>query len=185
MNPTCSGNCRRLFTAGALCAELLHLGWEHTHGGVIAHHLLGNPELPAFSNWWGVLLIPFLAWWLVGRIGASVQARTDELIRGRRGMRINPWGGFAVALVYGAAMAIEFSTGSSLVSWLFFALPVLALVIRLWQAQYVLGFVFGMTFVFGAVLPTIIASVIAMLSWTVHAVASALRRRLRSPGGLA
>lgn len=173
MNATCSGHCRRLFTAGALCAELLHLGWEHTHGGVIAHHLLGNPELPAFSNWWGVLLIPVLAWWLVGRIGAQVQARID------------PWIGFAAALGYGAAMAVAFSTGSSLVSWLFFALPVLALVLRLWLAQYVLGFVFGMTFVFGAVLPTIIASVIAALSWTVHAVASAVRRRLRSPGGLA
>lgn len=175
MNATCSGHCRRLFTAGALCAELLHLGWEHTHGGVIAHHLLGNPELPAFSNWWGVLLIPVLAWWLVGRIGAQVQAQA----------RIDPWIGFAAALVYGAAMAVAFSTGSSLVSWLFFALPVLALVLRLWQAQYVLGFVFGMTFVFGAVLPTIIASVIATLSWTVHAVASAVRRRLRPPGGLA
>jgi len=181
MNLTCSGNCRFVFTIAALCAELFHLGWEHTHGGVLAHHLLNNPELPAISNWWGALLIPLLAWWLVGRIDARVAARR----RGQEHGRIAPWTGFVAALAYGAAMATAFALGSPLVEILFFALLACALLLRTWHAQYVLGFVLGMTFVFGAVLPALIAGVIAALSWTVHLVAGAVWRRLRTPGGLA
>lgn len=181
MNVTCSSNCRLVFTLAALCAELLHLGWEYTHGGVPAHHLLNNPDLPALSNWWGLLVIPALTWHLVGRIQTRVLARR----RGRERGRIDPWSGFAAALLYGAAMATAFALGSSLVELLFFGLLACALLLRAWHAQYVLGFVFGMTFVFGALLPTLVAAVIAALSWSVHAVVGALRRRLRPPGGLA
>jgi len=181
MNATCSANCRLVLTVAALCAELFHLGWEHTHGGVLAHHLLANPDLPAVSNWWGVLLVPLLTWWLVGRIERSVQARR----RGARRGVIAPWTGFVGALVYGGALATAFSLGSPLVNQLFFALPALALVLRLWRAEFVLGFVLGMTFVFGAVLPTLIAGVVAVLSWAVHAAAGAVWRRLRPQDGLA
>lgn len=181
MNATCTANCRLVLTVAALCAELLHLGWEYTHGGVVAHHVLNNPELPAISNWWGALLIPILTWWLVGRIGRSVAARRRGTERGG----IAPWTGFVAALVYGGALATAFSLGSPVVDFLFFGMLALALVIRAWRAEFVLGFVLGMTFVFGAVLPTLIAGVIAALSWVVHAVVGAVWRRLRPSGGLA
>ena len=184
MHATCSANCRLVLSVSALCAELFHLGWEYTHGGVFAHHLLNNPDMPAISNWWGLLVIPLLTWWLVGRIQRSVMAR-------RRGGELNyqrggivPWTGFVAALVYGAALAIAFSLGSPFVNYLFFALLALALVIRAWRAEFVLGFVLGMTFVFGAVLPTLIAGVVAALSWVAHAVAGVVWRRLRPRGGL-
>lgn len=180
MNANCAANCRLVLTVAALCAELFHLGWEYTHGGVLAHHLLANPDLPAISNWWGALLVPLLTWWLVGRIGHSVQARRRGLERGV----IAPWTGVIGALVYGGALATAFSLGSPLVNYLFFALPALALVVRAWRAEFVLGFVLGMTFVFGAVLPTLIAGVVAALSWVAHAVAGVVWRRLRPRGGL-
>lgn len=180
MNATCSANCRLVLTVAALCAELFHLGWEHTHGGVLAHHLLNNPDLPAISNWWGALVIPLLTWWLVGRIQRSVMARR----RGQERGAIAPWTGFVGAVVYGGALSTAFSLGSPTVELLFFALLALALVIRAWRAEFVLGFVLGMTFVFGAVLPTLIAGVIAALSWLVHAGVGAVWRRLRPRSGL-
>lgn len=181
MNATCSANCRLVLTVAALCAELFHLGWEHTHGGVLAHHILNNPDLPAISNWWGALLVPLLTWWLVGRIGRSVAARQ----RGQQRSAIAPWTGFVGALVVGGALATAFALGSPVVELLFFALLALALIVRAWRAEFVLGFVLGMTFVFGAVLPTLIAGVIAALSWAVHAAVGAVWRRLRPRGGLA
>lgn len=180
MNATCSANCRLVLTVAALCAELFHLGWEHTHGGVLAHHLLNDPDLPAISNWWGALLIPLLTWWLVGRIGRSVAARQ----RGQERSAIAPWTGFVGALVYGGALATAFSLGSPVAELLFFALLALALIVSAWRAEFVLGFVLGMTFVFGAVLPTLIAAVLAALSWVAHAAAGAVWRRLRPRSGL-
>lgn len=47
---------RLILAASAFATEVLHLGWEYTHGGVTAHHLLNNPELPAISYWWGLLV---------------------------------------------------------------------------------------------------------------------------------
>jgi hypothetical protein len=47
---------------------------------------------------------------------------------------------------------------------LFFGLFALAVQLPLYRAEHVLGFVVGMTFTFGAVLPTIIGAVFATLS---------------------
>jgi hypothetical protein len=42
--------------------------WGHFHGGVPAHHILNQKDLPEISNWWGGLLLPILTWFLFGRI---------------------------------------------------------------------------------------------------------------------
>ena len=44
----------------------------------------------------------------------------------------------------------------------------LALMLPVYRAECVLGFVLGMTFTFGAILPTVVASVIAAFSALVH-----------------
>lgn len=177
MFATRSNRYRNVLTVIALCAELAHLGWEYTHGGVLVHHLLANPDLPGISNWWGLLVIPVLTWWLAGRIDVRVQASRRGM--GRSGMP--PWVGFVGALLYGAALATAFALGSPLVDWLFFALPVLGVVLRAWRAEFVLGFILGMTFVFGAVLPTLMATVVAALSRGLHLLGGWIWRWLR-PG---
>lgn len=171
----------RLFlTLVFLAAELLHLGWEHAHGGVLSHHLLANPDLPAVSNWWGVLLIPVLSWWLLG----GVQRRAAER-RERHHAGIPPWAGFIAALGYGAVLSTLFAFGSPAVDFLFLGLLALGVVVCLCRPEFVLGFVLGMTFVVGAVLPTMFAFVIAGFSWLLHALYGAVKRRLRPRGGIA
>ena len=168
---------RLLLTLLALCAELGLLAREHFNGGVLAHHLLANPDLPAVSNWWGLLLVPLLTWWTVGSVGRRAQRAASE----GRALKPAPLLAFLCALAYGGGMAALFAAGNPLVDYLFFGLLGLALVVRLWHPEYLLGFVLAMSFVAGPILPAMFGAVIALFSWLVHTAARALWRRLR-PG---
>ena len=165
---------RLMLTALALVFELAHLSWEYAHGGVLAHHLLNRAALPAISNWWGILLIPALTWYLVSRM----QRRLAQRGASTRAVLA----GFLASLAYGAALALAFSMGQELVTYLFLGLFVMALLAPAYRAEYVLGFVLGMTLTFGAVLPTIIACVIAALSRLTHWLFGSVWRLIQKRG---
>lgn len=149
---------RPALAAAAFLLEIAHLAWEHFHGGVVSHHLLANPDLPAVSNWWGLLIVPALTWWLVGRIEQRMASGSPRAVAA----------GFVAALVYGALLAAAFVSKFEAIDLVFFALLAIGLVVPIYRAQFVLGFVLGMTFTFGAVLPVIIASLLAAGSALAH-----------------
>lgn len=160
---------RLLLTSAVALAEVLHLTWEHLQGGVVSHHLLNRPDLPAISNWWGLVVLPALAWFLIGRI----QARGTSPSRGTPALPV-AWR-FLAALLYGAGLAMAFALGyEAVTSAMFFGLFALAVVLPIFRAEYFLGFVLGMTFVFGAVLPTLIACIFALLSAVLHPLARSI-----------
>ena len=168
MNAVPAHRMRLMLTALALVFELAHLGWEHSHGGVLAHHLLNRADLPAISNWWGLLLIPALTWYLVGRM----QRRISQGGANKRAVLA----AFVGALAYGASLALAFTMGHEVVTYLFLGLIVAASLVPAYRAEYVLGFVLGMTFTFGAVLPTLIACVLATFSRITHWLCGAVWR---------
>ncbi len=150
----------------ALLAEMAHLCWEHFHGGVLRHHILNRADLPAISNWWGLLLLPALTWHLIGRINKRSAALAD----GKSSALPNSvLAGFAGSLLFGVLLSSCFSFGyATLVDYVFEGLLLLALLLPVYRAECVLGFVLGMTFVFGVVLPAAIASIIAAVSMLIH-----------------
>ena len=130
------------------------LGWQHLHGGVPAHHLLADHTLPALSNWWGLLTLPLLAWFLLGRIERRRVARP----RAAHG----DFAAFTGAVVFGAVLSLLFTAGqNSAIDTMMLALALLALFYPVHRAACVLGFVVGMTWTFGAVLPMIAAALFA------------------------
>lgn len=138
------------FPIAALVFAMAHLVFEHVTGGVQSHHFLADPELPAISNWFGLLTLP-----LVG------------LATGFRLQRPNS--AFLGALVYGAVLAISFEFGASMLTNIaFFGLIACAVAFPIYRAEYILGFLMGMTFTFGGVLPLIIALVFATISIVVR-----------------
>jgi uncharacterized membrane protein YeaQ/YmgE (transglycosylase-associated protein family) len=162
-----NGSTPRLLPYGlglALLATAAHLGWESTHGGVQSHHLLNRADLPAISNWWGLLFLPVLGW-LASRV-------VDHRVASRGGTVARALAAFAGALLLGAALSVAFATRSqAAASGIFFSILAAGLVVRTYRAEYVFGFVLGMTFVFGSVLPTLVASVAATISAVSHLVA--------------
>lgn len=139
------------------------LGWEATHGGIGAHHLLADPSKPAISNAWGLLVVPGL-----GALAALVVARRartgDAVAVVRRALWL--WAG---ALAAGAALAIAFMLGPPGASDAI-ALAALAagLVVRSYRGEAAFGFVLGMMAAVGPVLPLLFVVVAATLSATAH-----------------
>lgn len=142
---------RLVLTAAAGVAMACMLAWEYFNGGVVSHHFLARSDMPSISNWWGLVVIPALAWTLLGRIGER-----------------NAIPGFAGAFLFGAVLSTFFATGHQ--EWcghMVMALPVLALFFAIYRAECILGFVIGMTFVFGPVLPLLAATVFAAMGFIV------------------
>ncbi|MEO6279968.1 hypothetical protein [Roseateles sp.] len=154
---------RLILVSLALLAEACHLGWEALHGGIVSHHLMQSDALPGLSNAWGVLIVPALAAWAAGRLL-------------RPGVAARNWLpvtlGFALPLLLGAALSLAFQLKlQALTEAIFFGLLLLALLVPAHRPESLLGFVLGMSWTFGAVIPTLVGGVIAGLSWLLRGVA--------------
>lgn len=160
----------------AFAAAAAHLAWEATHGGIRSHHLLNQADLPAISNGWGLLVLPVLGWMTAWFVGRRAMTRAHAASRALAAF----CGALAVGLALAAAFRMELS---GVAAGLFFAVLLSGLVLRTYRAEYVFGFVLGMTFVFGSVLPTMVAVVAGTVSVLAHFVGypavAALYRRLR------
>ena len=148
--------------------EMAHLAWEQLNDGIKSHHFLAMKEMPAISNWWGLLLLPILAWFLAG----SIQKRIDFQSNGKDSksqvLASIVVGGVA-SLIFGILLSFFFTNGNeNITAYLFFGMLLLALILPIYRAECLLGFVLGMTFTFGAVLPAFIGSIVAALSALVH-----------------
>jgi len=155
MNKSMFFKFRLYFTGMVTLAIWALLAWNFTHGGVPSHHMLAQEDLPSFSNWWGGLLLPLLTWYLLYR----VQKRVPD-----GALPLNVVYGFIGALVYGTLLATFFTFGNTDMSGLLFqGVFLLALFFPIYRSEYLLGFVLGMTYTFGAVLPTGIGAILALI----------------------
>ena len=192
MNEQQAKRIRIYLTVAVLLAEIGHLAWEHFHGGIASHHFLNRADMPAVSNGWGLLLLPAISWFLGGialrRSIATAAAATINAPGGQAeaaGLARGVFVGFFAGLLFGVSLAATFSLGyQDVTSILFFGMLLLALVFRVYRAECVLGFVLGMTFTFGAILPALVASVTAVISAVAHRVLYPLARRVWMALGL-
>ena len=151
-------------TAAVTLAELAHLAWEHFHGGIRSHHFLNSADMPAISNAWGALLLPALAWFLSAFIEKRIALNPAAKDSSQK-LPTSIVVGFLGALLFAILLSASFTSGyETITEYLFMGVLLLALLLPVYRAECVLGFVLGMTFTFGAILPTVVASVIAVFS---------------------
>lgn len=162
---------RTYFTAMIALAELAHLAYEHFHGGIPNHHFLHDPNMPSISNAWGIMLLPALAWYFCGRVQQRIANNAKQ------SQRIVLF--FFSALVFGLALSTAFTLGQESISgWLFQAMLLGAVFLPLYRAEILFGFILGMTYTFGAILPSIIGSLVALLSMLIQRLIWPTLRRL-------
>lgn len=160
----------------------VQLLWEHTHGGIVRHYLLQREDLPSFSNAWGLLTLPLLAFaaiWFVKRRIRRAGARKPGTSEGEAHQREHASCrtrmekfvaiGFLGGLVLGGLMAFFWAMGlSDYMPFLMLFPLVLAFFVPTYRPECLLGFVLGMSWTFGGVLPVGIGLLLALGSWMIY-----------------
>lgn len=137
--------------------------WNYYNGGVPSHHILNDKNLPEISNWWGALLLPLLSWGLFYRIKNRAVENIDSELKGS-GFQMNIIYGFIGALFSGILLSVFFTLGyANFPAYVLLLILMSGLFFPIYRAEYILGFVIGMTFTFGAVLPAGIAFILALI----------------------
>jgi hypothetical protein len=144
------------------------LAWDHFHGGVPSHHILAREDLPEISNWWGGILLPLLTLFLSYRIEKRLskqQGQNTPFTKIPRSILI----GFLVSLLYGITLATFFSFGNTeMPGYMLIGIFGISAFYPTYRAECLLGFVLGMTYTFGAVLPTGIGSILALIGAVIY-----------------
>jgi hypothetical protein len=144
--------------------ELGHLFWEHFNGGVLSHHLLNRSDFPAISNWWGIIILPLLAWFSTTRIkkritfplnGVSIAPKIQN------GILIGFFGMLIVSILQ--SLAFEFGY-QNITMYMALGVLITGLFLPIYRAECILGHVLGAVFAFGPVIPFIGISVMASVS---------------------
>ncbi|MEQ9310646.1 MAG: hypothetical protein RLN90_14410 [Balneolaceae bacterium] len=141
-----------------------HLLWEHLNGGVLSHHLLHSSDFPAISNWWNIVVLPFLAWFSTTRIKKRITFRSDDVSDGRmipNGILIGFFGMLIVSLLQ--SVAFEFGY-ESITMYMALCVLLIGLFLPIYRAEYILGHVLGATFTFGSIIPIMGFLIIATIS---------------------
>jgi hypothetical protein len=135
------------------------LAWEYTHGGFQSHHILRRKDLPELQNWWGGILLPILTWFLLYRI----QKRPESIVSKRVIY------GFLVAFAIAASIiTFVYLDIHDVPRYLLISILVTALFYPIYRAECLLGFILGMTLSFGAVLPTFIGCILAIIGFLIY-----------------
>lgn len=141
-----------------------HLLWEHLNGGVLSHHLLNSSDFPAISNWWEIVILPFLAWFSTIRIKKRITFRSYDVSAGGKiptGILIGFFGILLVSLLQ--SVAFEFGY-ENITMYMALCVLLTGLFLPIYRAECILGHVLGATFTFGPIIPIIGILVIAAIS---------------------
>lgn len=139
------------------------LFWDYYHGGVPSHHLLNRKDLPKISNWWGGIVLPLATYISLNSIKKRINF---DPVLNKQNLKTQFLWPFIIALLYAVSIAVSFSTGNSQISGLLFpAIFVIALFFPIYKSEYFLGFIIGLTYTFGGVLPILIGLFLAIIGF--------------------
>lgn len=152
---------RILITITSTVAFALILLKEHLTDGIATHYLLHDKDLPGFSNWWGLITIPAITWLaliLIEKNSHKDSSKNTELR-------------FLAAFLFGISMCFAwFFDLETLMSYSMIGIIVLSVFIKMNRPELFLGYVLGMMYTFGAVLPIIIATVLVIIFTLTNAI---------------
>lgn len=129
---------------------VFHLSWEYLNGGVVRHHLLQDQNLPAFSNWWEILILPLFTLFSFSRLknrltGLSENKIPKKIIFAFLGM-----------ILFCIIQSITFLYGQiNLTMYLTLGMLGVGLFLPIYKVEYIFGYLLGSSFMFGPVIPFI------------------------------
>ncbi|MFT3705128.1 MAG: hypothetical protein QM802_22365 [Agriterribacter sp.] len=159
---------RLIITVIIIVLTLGWLTWVHFHGGVPSHHMLDQNDLPAISNWWSGLLLPVLAWILLGKIKTRIEKQT-EAGKQYKSKLVGILVRFIIGLFLGIILSVSFTYNfKPFLDNVLYLLLLLSFILPIFFSECMLGFVLGMTYTFGAILPTAFILIMAAIGFLIY-----------------
>ena len=142
------------------------LVWEHFNGGVKTHYMLQDDTLPGISNYWGLLVGGILTWITLYRIKDRIHQEPETV---KKGMLKIAFFRFLAAVLFGITLALFFSMGNAEVSEaMTLGILLVSFLIPLYRAEYLLGYVLGLSFTIGVPLPTFFGLILIAICWITY-----------------
>ena len=164
MNKTQLQQIRLVFTVVVTLAIWALLFWQFSHDGVPSHHFLHRADLPAMSNWWGGLILPTISWFLLSRINQRILAQEPPVQR----YPLSIIAGFVLAFLYAGLISILFLNNSELTGQVVLGIFLIAVFIKVYREECVLGFIISMSYTFGAIIPFVFAIIFSIASALIY-----------------
>ncbi len=144
------------------------LFWEHFHGGVTSHHILDQKDLLSISNWWSGILLPTLTWFLLCRIEKRLDKKISQTQQMNNFIRKVFWL-FLTGLVFGILLSTSFTNEfKPFLDNVLYIIIILSFIIPVYYSEFILGFILGMTYTFGAIIPTVFILIVAVIGFVAH-----------------
>jgi len=139
-----------------------HVVWDYFHAGIPTHYLFHDENMPGIPNWLGALVLPFFTWFLLGRIQKRMnRSNSDETLK-KIGFR------FLAALLFAITISVCFLNDIMIVDYIMGTIFLLAFIFPLYKSEYLLGWVLGTSYTFGAMIPMLFAVVFAGLFFVLY-----------------
>ena len=134
-----------------------HVLWDHLHGGIPTHYLFHSKDMPGIPNWVGAIIFPFFTWFLLSRIRKRANSNTSRESLKKIVLR------FLAALFVAIIMAVCFMNGIEIPKVVLLSILGLGLFFPIYYSEFLLGWVLGSAFTFGAVIPMGFGSIFALI----------------------
>ena len=137
------------------------------------HYLLHDKSMPGIPNWWGGIVLPFFTYFLLYRINKRYLGKVDTGIRKSIIIR------FALGLLFAICISVSFINEIPITDYLMLSLFVLALFFPLYRSEYLLGWVLGASFTFGAIIPIGFGSLLCFAFFLLFKICQGLLKLLK------
>ncbi|MFD2586978.1 hypothetical protein ACFSQJ_08550 [Croceitalea marina] len=149
-------NRRILITVLATFLVWGHIAWDYFHGGIPTHYLFHSKDMPGIPNWIGGLVLPFFTYFLLYRIHKRIdrpncKEKLQQVVLS-----------FLASALVAISIAICFMNEIDIIDYIMGSLFILAFFKPLYKAEYLLGWVLGSSFTFGAIIPIAFGSLFCL-----------------------
>ncbi len=159
---------RTKLSIGTFILVSIFLLIEHFNGGVVTHHLLAREDLPGISNWWGLLTIPLLSWIVASLINHRryIEAKSNQKTEINEDKDLKS---FLAAFLFGIIISMLWEFNLENILQYFILSPLLIAFFKpVHRPEFLLGFVLGLIYTFGGILPLIIGFVLLLISYLIN-----------------
>src|SRR6056297_969866 len=150
-----------------------HVAWDYAHEGIPVHYILQSKDMPGIPNWWGAIVLPIFTYFLLSRIAKRLNKPKNKESLKLIGSRL------LAGVIFAVGISISFMNEIDITDYIMGLIFILAFVFPLYKSEYLLGWVFGSAFSFGAIIPMLFGSILCFIFFLIYQLMGFIKNKLR------